>query len=102
MLLYPALTLLHEFATATCSGMITSAGIRAGVTLRPQIITPTPGWSAAVPPNKPPWPYYQKKLLLPNSKQPDEDAIFANLQVGTTTSSPSLVRYLLAHSTHMW
>ena len=59
--------------------MITSAGIRAGVTLRPQIITPDPSWNSSVPPNRPPWPYYQKKLLLPN-KQPDEDAIFANLE----------------------
>ena len=59
-------------------GMITSAGIRAGLTLRPQIITPTPGWNASVPPNRPPWPFYQKKLLLPN-KQPDEEAITANL-----------------------
>lgn len=59
--------------------MITSAGIRAGVTLRPQIITPNPNWNSSCPPNRPPWPYYQKKLLLPN-KQPDEDAIFANLQ----------------------
>lgn len=59
--------------------MITSAGIRAGVTLRPQIITPNPNWNSSCPPNRPPWPYYQKKLLLPN-EQPDEDAIFANLQ----------------------
>jgi hypothetical protein len=59
-------------------GMITSAGIRAGLTLRPQIITPTPGWNASVPPNRPPWPYYQKKLLLANG-EPDEDAITANL-----------------------
>jgi hypothetical protein len=59
--------------------LITSAGIRAGVTLRPQIITPTPNWNASVPPNKPPWPYYQRKLLLPHSDSPDEDAILANL-----------------------
>ena len=59
--------------------LITSAGIRAGVTLRPQIITPTPGWNASVPPNQAPWPYYQRKLLLPNSKQPDEEAIYTNL-----------------------
>jgi hypothetical protein len=60
--------------------LITSAGIRAGVTLRPQIITATPGWNESIPPNRPPWPYYQRKLLLPSSKQPDEDAILANLQ----------------------
>eukprot|EP00040_Diaphanoeca_grandis_P023508 m.128018 g.128018 ORF g.128018 m.128018 type:complete len:633 (+) comp29309_c0_seq2:121-2019(+) len=58
--------------------MINAAGIRAGVTLRPQIITRDPAWNSSVPPNHPPWPYYQKKLVLANG-EPDEDAITANL-----------------------
>lgn len=59
-------------------GIITRAGIRAGVTLRPQIITKNSNWNASVPPDRAPYPYYQKKLLLSDG-QPDEDAIFANL-----------------------
>lgn len=58
--------------------MITSAGIRAGVTLRPQIVTNTSNWNPSVPPNKPPWPYWQRKLLVPGGG-PDEDAIYDNL-----------------------
>ena len=34
--------------------------------------------NATVPPNHPPWPYYQRKLLVPGG-QPDEDAIYTNL-----------------------
>ena len=58
-------------------GMITSAGVRAGLTLRPQIITKNPNWNTSVPPNRGS-PYWQKRLLLPDGG-PDEDAIYANL-----------------------
>lgn len=65
-------------------GMINSAGIRVGVTLRPQIVTHNPLWNASVAANKPPWPYFQRELVLPDGKTPDEDAITANLMAKAT------------------
>jgi len=65
--------------------MINTAGIRVGVTLRPQVVTHNPLWNASVPANKPPWRYYQRDLVLEaDGKTPDEDAITANLLAKAT------------------
>jgi len=59
--------------------MINAAGIRVGLTLRPQIVTADPNWRASDPPNHPPWRYYQRSLVLADGKTADEVAITANL-----------------------
>lgn len=59
-------------------GMVTGAGLRVGFTLRPQILTPTPGWNSSIPPNKQPQKYYQRDLYLPDNST-DVAAYAANI-----------------------
>ena len=58
--------------------MVKAAGLRVGMTLRPQILTPTPGWNTSVPPNRAPQPYYQRDLFRPDNSS-DVQAYAANI-----------------------
>jgi len=57
---------------------VTAAGLRAGCTLRPQVVTQAPAWNASVPPDARPERYFQRELFLPNNDT-DVAGIAANL-----------------------
>lgn len=58
--------------------MMQRAGLRGGLTLRPQVLTINPNHSSTQPPDKPPFKYYQKFLLKPDGRS-DVQAVADNL-----------------------
>jgi hypothetical protein len=43
------------------------AGLKLGMTLRPQLLTPDSGWNSSVPPDQTPQPYFQADFYLPDN-----------------------------------